>query len=120
MNKNTKIGFLLMLVGTFFTSIGQLYFKYGSNTFRWDLFSLLTNYNLILGLFLYGIGAGLLIISLKYGELSVIYPFVSLTFIWVTIISAVILKENINIFKVAAIIFIVLGVALIGRGSNHD
>ncbi len=81
-------------------------------------FSLLINFYLILGLILCGAGSLLLIIALKFGDLSVIYPVVSLTFVWVMFISVWVLGEQINNFKIGAIIFIVFGVILIARGSN--
>jgi drug/metabolite transporter (DMT)-like permease len=115
--KNLKLGILIMLLCTVFTAAGQLFFKYGSETFEWNL-SLLTNYNLILGLVLYGAGALLLIVALKFGDLSVIYPIVSLTFIWVMFISVWFLGEKITNFKIGAVIFIVFGVVLIARGSK--
>jgi drug/metabolite transporter (DMT)-like permease len=120
MNKNLKVGILIMLICTLFTAAGQLFFKYGSESFKWNIIELITNYNLILGFVLYGIGALLLIIALRFGELSVIYPFVSLTFIWVTVISFWFLGEQINNFKIGAVIFIVLGVSLIAWGSNDE
>ncbi len=117
MDKNLKIGILIMLLCTLFTAAGQLFFKYSSESFQLNL-TLLTNYNFILGLVLYGVGALLLIIALKFGDLSVIYPFVSLTFIWVMFISARILGEEMNNFKIGAVIFIIFGVILIARGSD--
>src|SRR3989344_6489309 len=98
-------GIVLMLFCTIFTASGQLFFKYSSEKFQWNFMSLITNYNLLLGLFLYGIGAALFILALKFGDLSATYPLVSLTFIWVMLISSFILKENINGFKISAIAF---------------
>lgn len=108
-----------MLICTLFTSAGQLFFKYGSKTFQWDVVELMTNYNLILGFILYGVGALMLVMALKFGNLSAIYPFVSLTFIWVMLISAWFLGEQINNLKIGAVVFIVLGVILIAKGDDN-
>ncbi len=107
-----------MLFCTLFTASGQFFFKQSAKSFEWDLFSLLTNHNLIFGSFFYATGALLLIIALKYGDLSVVYPFVSLTFILVMAISYFFLNETINNFKFGAVIFIIFGVVLIGRGAS--
>jgi drug/metabolite transporter (DMT)-like permease len=115
--KNTKLGIFIMLICTLFTASGQFFFKHSAKTFQWDIVSLLTNYNLILGGCFYAMGAFLLIIALKYGDLSVVYPFVSLTFIWVMLISSIFFNEIINNFKVGAVIFIIFGVALVGQGA---
>ncbi|MBI2112755.1 EamA family transporter [Candidatus Woesearchaeota archaeon] len=109
-----------MLFCTLFTASGQLFFKYSSEKFQWNFMSLITNYNLLLGLFLYGIGAALFILALKFGDLSATYPLVSLTFIWVMLISSVILKENINGFKISAIVFIIIGVVAITKGDKNN
>jgi len=119
MKNNLKLGIAIMILCTLFTAAGQLFFKYSSQTFEWNISSLITNYNLILGFVLYALGAGLLIIALKFGDLSVIYPFVSLTFIWVMIISVWFLGEKLNNFKFGAIIFIIFGVVMISRGESQ-
>jgi drug/metabolite transporter (DMT)-like permease len=103
----------LMLVCTLFTSIGQLLFKLSSETFELN-FSIFTNYFLFLGLISYAIGVILMILALKNGKLSFLYPFVSLTFIWVMLISSIFLNENINSFKINAVFLIIFGVVLIG------
>ncbi len=116
--KNLKLGILLMIICTLFTAVGQLFFKYGSVSFQWNLVGLITNYNLILGFAFYAIGAILLIIALKFGNLSVIYPFIALNFIWVMVISSLVLKEIINNFKIGAVILTIFGTILISRGNN--
>lgn len=114
MKKNLKLGIILMVICTMFTALGQLFFKFGSKTFQWNLLDLISNYNLILGLGFYGLGAMLLIVALKYGDLSVIYPFVSLTFVWVILLSFFVFNEVINSFKINAVVLIILGIVFIG------
>lgn len=119
MNRNLKKGFATIVICTLFTAMGQLFFKQGANNLEGSLLSLITNYNLLLGFLFYAMGAFLFIFALRFGDLSVIYPFVSLTFIWVTFLAFWILKETLTPFKIGAIIFIVSGVTLIARGSDH-
>lgn len=120
MKKDTKIGIIIMLVCTIFTALGQLFFKYGSASFELDFVKLITNYNLMLGFAFYGLGALLLITALKFGNLSIIYPFVSLTFVWVMFISAFVFGETINGFKLNAIFFIILGIVFIGGSEKSS
>lgn len=110
----TKTGILLMLACTVFTSVGQLFFKYSSYNFSFNLLHLVKNYNLIFGFLFYGVGSLILLIALKYGDLSQLYPFVALNFVWVTLLSVFILGESLNSFKINAIFFVVFGVILIG------
>ena len=49
------------------------------------------------GYCLYGLGAVLFTIALRDGELSVLYPVISLTYVWVAILSVPILHEKLSI-----------------------
>jgi len=105
---------VLILIATIFGSFGALFLKLGSKTFSFNLTRLLKNYNLILGFFLYGVAYVLFIVALKGGKLSVLYPIVSLGYIWISIISMKFLGERMNVWKWAGIVTIILGVSLIG------
>ncbi|MBI2688397.1 MAG: EamA family transporter [Acidobacteria bacterium] len=76
---------------------------------------ILTNLPLFGGLACYGLSTLLLVLALRYGELSVLYPIIALTYVWVTILSVFLLGESVNAFKLAGLVFIVLGVAVLGR-----
>ena len=70
---------------------------------------------LFAGYALYGFSTVLLVLALKDGELSLLYPVIALTYVWVTILSLLIFRETINIFKLLGISVIVIGVAVLGR-----
>jgi len=119
--KHTPLtGIGLMILCTFFTSFGQLFFKMGLNRLEFSLLGLITNYVLILGFLFYGVGGTLLIVALKFGELSILYPILALGFVWVNLLSLSILNEQISLIKWMGIIFILFGVSMIGRGSNGN
>ena len=67
-----------MLICTVFTAVGQILLKKGTNLLIFDIVSILTNFSLLLGVFFYALGAVLLIYALRYGELNVLYPIISL------------------------------------------
>lgn len=83
-----------------------------------DPISLITNLPLIAGYVLYGINTVMLVLALREGELSVLYPIIALTYVWVTLASYVRLHESPNIYKNAGVTAIILGVIVIGRGSK--
>jgi multidrug transporter EmrE-like cation transporter len=56
--------------------------------------------------------------ALRFGELNTLYPIVSLTFIWVTMISVYVLNESISFSKISGITTIIGGVFLIQRGGK--
>jgi multidrug transporter EmrE-like cation transporter len=112
---------LLVIVADFIGSFGSVMLKMGSGTITRDFRSIYRNYRrtlfLIGGLALYGFSAVLFTTSLKGGELSVLYPFVSIGYVFIVFLSKLILKERINSWKVMGISSIILGVVLIGFGS---
>jgi drug/metabolite transporter (DMT)-like permease len=106
----------LMVVCTIFTSLGQLFLKLGANKLQFSLQGIFFNLPLIAGIIFYAIGAVLLIYSLKKANLSFIYPFVSLSFIWVSLLSYFFLNESLSFIQLLGIPCIILGVSLIGGG----
>ena len=119
---------IFVLLCTIATAFGQIFLKIGSGTNFSSAIDVLLSlellnplikplYALFLGLCLYGIGASLLILALRYGELSVIYPIFATNYIWVTLLSASYFGEQIHIFKIVGIFSIVAGISLIGLGS---
>jgi drug/metabolite transporter (DMT)-like permease len=79
---------------------------------------ILSNLPLFGGLACYGISTILLVLALRYGELSVLYPIIALTYVWVTILSVGFLGETVNVYKLLGLTFIVLGVAVLGRKDS--
>lgn len=86
--------------------------------FQPNLTALLTNYALIAGYVLYGINTLMLVLALKDGELSMLYPIIALTYVWVTLLSYFVLAEPPNLYKNLGIGVIVAGVAVLGRGGR--
>lgn len=111
---------IIVLFSTLITSAAQIFYKFASQTLSFNLVSLITNIALIIGLVLYGIAAIMYIIALKYGELSVLFPIIAASYIWVSIASPIFFPtDSMNLIKWIAIAFIALGVISIGVGS-HD
>ena len=61
----------------------------------------------------------LLVLALREGELSLLYPVISLTYAWVTIVSVLYLGETMNPFKFAGLCVIVAGVAMLGWSQKR-
>jgi len=110
---------LLVLFTTFLTSSAQLLWKKGSVDLTFDIIGILTNYYIIGGIILYIIGGALLIISFRGGEVSVLYPIIATSYIWVSFLSIKFLGESMNIYKWIGISAIIMGIISIGYGSNN-
>lgn len=80
--------------------------------------AMFTNLPLLGGYCLYGLSTALLVLALRDGELSLLYPVIALTYVWVTILSVVCFHETINLFKAMGITTIVIGVVILGRSGT--
>jgi len=108
---------LYVILCSIFSAAGQIVWKIATRNIT-DLHSIFTNLPLLLGFICYGIGAILFIMALKYGNLSIIYPFIALSFIWVDIASISIFNESISFINWIGMVIILIGVSLIGYGSS--
>ncbi|MBN2421710.1 EamA family transporter [Candidatus Woesearchaeota archaeon] len=109
------IAILLVSIATLIGSAGALFLKLGSAKVKFSIKELIKNFNLLLGLFLYCFSTIFYIISLKMGELTIIYPLTSLSYIWTALLSKKFLKEKLNIFKWTGILLIIAGIYFIVR-----
>ncbi len=118
---NILLAFILIFVASIIGAFGSLLLKIGSSKFHLNfkkgiisvIFSVLKNWKLILGLFLYVVSTVFFIIVIKTTDLSIAYPMTSMTYIIVIALSMIFLKEKLNIYKLLGITAIILGVILV-------
>ena len=85
-----------------------------------DLIVALTkNLPLIVGFGFHACNALLLILALKEGELSILWPIYALSYVWVGLLSMHFFGDRMNVWKGAGIALIILGVSLLGRASKR-
>lgn len=114
----------LVVLSTFISAAAQVLIKTGANrigghpSFFTTLLSLVLIPSLFGGYALYAVMTVILVVALRHGELSVLYPIIALSYIWVAILSVIVFHESMNGFKVAGIALIIAGVAVLGRGSE--
>ena len=80
-----------------------------------DPIALVADLPLLAGYALYGVFCLVMIWALRRGDLSRIYPILSLAYVWVAVLSYFIFHEPIQPLKLAGISTVMLGVALLGR-----
>lgn len=115
--------FMLVFCCTLVGAAAQMFIKTGANHlshpgFVGAIVGMLTNPLLFTGYALYGFNTLLLAVALKNSELSLLYPVIALTYVWVSILSVGLLHESMNLFKFIGISAIVFGIAILGRGSK--
>ncbi len=120
--RRRSIGLVLMC--TVFGAGAQLLIKAGASTLPHvsglmpNLVAMAMNSRLLAGYSLYGISTILLIIALRHGQLSLLYPVIALTYVWVAILSVLVFHEYLNPLRLAGVAVIVAGVAILGQEKS--
>ena len=114
---------LLVFLCTLVGAAAQMLIKEGATTVKQPGFigaviAMLTNPPLFAGYCLYGLNTILMVLALKDGELSLVYPVIALTYVWVELVSIFVFHEPMNLFKAIGITVIVAGVAVLGRSKS--
>jgi multidrug transporter EmrE-like cation transporter len=81
--------------------------------------NMVTNVPLIGGYALYAVNTAMLTLALRKGQLSLLYPVISLTYVWVAILSVLVFGESINGLEGLGLGTVVAGVALLGLDGRR-
>lgn len=124
MNESTSLqrrAIFLIVAFTVVAAIAQPLFKIGANSLpaKMSVGGLITDLPLIAGLALYGLGSILMIWALRHGELSVLYPLISLSYVWVAILSVVIFRDRMTSLRISGIATIIAGVSILGIAGRE-
>lgn len=115
----TNHSVLLVFICTVIGAVAQVFFKLGATALqRPTPIQILTSPTLLLGYGLYAVSTGLLILALRRGQLSLLYPVIALTYVWVTILSILVFSETLNAWKAVGLAVVIAGVAVIGRDTR--
>ena len=111
MNKNTRLykGIVLMILSAAFACTGQLLWKLAA---RSDSIFLVAA-----GLALYGFGALLMILALRYGELSILHPMMSVGYVLSLVLGVAVLDEHITVLRMAGVAIIILGLVFLSSSE---
>ena len=121
---NPKLSVALVFLCTVLGAAAQILMKSGTQGQHAEgvvglIAAIFTNRDLFIGYALYGLSTVVLVIALKYGELSLLYPVIALTYVWVTALSVMIYGEQLNLFKLLGLFSVIAGVAVIGLGMRR-
>jgi len=108
---------LLVFAASVVGSFGAVFLKFGSATVGRSLITFV-NRNLVLGVALYLGSSVFYALGLKDGQVSVLYPMVSLGYVWTMVWSRIFFKETFNTQKLVGLGLVLLGVVFVGMGSS--
>jgi multidrug transporter EmrE-like cation transporter len=118
---NTPLSSMLWIAGGgVIGSLGGVGLKAGANRLKLSITALLSNWQLIGGVFAYLLSSVLYVKGMSKGQLSVLYPLVALGQIWTLLWARIFFREQITRNKIVALTLIVLGVILIKYGSDQS
>lgn len=117
MVSNLGVGIALTVLSTFIGAVGALFLKFSISQ-RTAQTSWLLPFYLCGGLILYGFSALLFIFALRFGDLSFLYPFAALSYIWVAFLSGYFLNEKMTSYRWLGIFLIMTGIVLLGWGAT--
>lgn len=115
---STPVSSMLQVFGaSFIGSFGACFLKSGSSRLGGGLLSIL-NWRLGAGVALFVLSSLFFVQGIRNGELSVLYPMVSLGYIWTLLWSRLFFNEPFTRGKFLGIALILVGVCFVGLGSR--
>lgn len=109
---------LLVLMASFIGSFGAVFLKAASTRFVLNVRTLLTNYWLMAGIALYLLSSYFFVLGVRKGELTILYPLVSLGYIWTLFWSRLFFNEPLTRNKFAGLGMIIGGIILLQLGNR--
>jgi multidrug transporter EmrE-like cation transporter len=108
----------LVLLASFIGSFGAVLLKAGANQLEFNLRSLATNYRLMAGIafFLFSTFFFVRGVSQPGAELTVLYPMVSLSYIWTLLWSRLFFGEPFTKTKLQGLLLILAGIIVLQFG----
>ena len=107
-----------LIVAAFLNGAANLLLKAGANSKTVGIYSQFFSFYFILGILLFGCCVLLYSYSLRFLNLSFAYPFfVGLSMVFITAMSISFYQEKLNIFQLAGIFVVFLGMSLMIYGK---
>jgi multidrug transporter EmrE-like cation transporter len=107
---------LLVVTASVIGSFGAVFLKFGALNLELTVMGMARNWRLMVGIALYLLSSAFFMAGIRNGELTILYPMVSLGYIWTMIWSRIVFKEPITQFKVMGLGMIVAGIAVLNMG----
>ena len=116
MSKTPLSSILLVLFASLIGSFGAVFLKLGAAHLNRGL-RYIVNWQLAFGIALF-LGSSIpFVMGIRHGELSVLYPMVSLGYVWTLFWSKLFFNEPITKAKLGALAMILAGIVCIGVGG---
>jgi multidrug transporter EmrE-like cation transporter len=109
---------ILILIGSVIGSVGAIFLKSGAHAVNRQWTSIVFNWRLAVGIGTYLLSSVLFVKGMSNGELSVLFPLVSLGYVCTLVWSRLFFQEVITKVKLAGVGLILVGIAFLSLGSR--
>lgn len=109
---------MLVLSASFIGSFGAVFLKSASQRLNREIQTLYTNWRLAVGIVLYVLSSLFYLKGIKHGELTILYPMVSLGYVWTLIWSRLIFREPLTRSKFLGLGLIIAGIILLNAAKR--
>ena len=107
------------MLSTISGAVAQILLRFGAESLgEGGLVGLLTNFPLMGGYTCLAMNVVRVVLAFRGGQLSVLYPIIALTYVWVAILSPMYFPDVITNSQIAVLALIIAGVSFIGAGSR--
>lgn len=108
---------LLVLLASFIGSFGAVFLKSGAKRLHRQWQTLLFNWRLAAGVVCFVLSSIFFVMGVRTGELTVLYPMVSLGYIWTLLWSRIFFGEPFTRNKFLGVGMILAGIVCLGLGT---
>ncbi len=109
---------LLVFTASFIGSFGAVFLKAGAGRLHREVSTLVLNWRLAAGVAMYLLSFFFYYLGVRQGELSVLYPMVSLGYIWTLVWSRIFFGEPFTRRKLTGLGLIVFGIVVLNLGGR--
>ena len=109
---------LLVLLASFIGSFGAVFLKSGAGRLHRQIRTLILNWRLALGVAMFLLSSFFFVLGVRRGELTILYPMVSLGYIWTLFWSRIFFGEPFTRNKFFGIGLILLGIVFLNLGNR--
>jgi multidrug transporter EmrE-like cation transporter len=116
--KTPTSSIVLVLIASFIGSFGAVFLKSGATKLARDWRALALNWRLGAGVVFFVLSSAFFVAGVRKGELTVLYPMVSLGYIWTLFWSRLFFGEPFTRTKFLGLGLILCGIVLLGVGNR--
>lgn len=109
---------VLILVGSVIGSVGAIFLKSGAHAVNRNWTSIAFNWRIAVGIGTYLLSSVLYVKGMSNGELSVLFPLVSVGYVCTLIWSRLFFHEVVTNVKLAGVGLILVGIVCLGLGGH--